>query len=452
MIMPMITALDLIDTITASFRTPIPRAVDDEHRVERGRSYGHSQRGNNQRREHRPWGRNEYGDQSRRGFFAPRQREEAAQALNISDTLPLISEGLKNIVTPLIHEDRPLRAAEKESLVEYLKEQWQAIQIQNPQQYFKSSEQNPYKLNIALAKLLFTDNHIKTLYHTNGELHASFHTLLIPTALNSRTSSWDPFENNLQNLYYLNEHLVTSEEILATLKVHKIFANPYNNEHLLAAVIIGELCQHLTYRAMIASTVFPVICGAHGIDHETCQALGMSDLKQLMMTGDYPLLDTTSLEPLRQALLPACHSAGAVENLQQGIEAFHIFKTSLYQNPHADRILSLRNYATHKTIQVMMTDIATTDTCLSENASNICTILLSTIQVLQIFRTDFNADINQFPDYPIGIPEPQINEDEAQRAMAAVGGGDSTDNDDTTDDEDDDDINFGTASGGLKQH
>ncbi len=339
-------------------------------------------------------------------FFAPKRKNRKIDYTKIFTLLP---QELRNIIEPLAQERGMLSQAHKNALILYLQHQWERIAIIDPELYFTSSTDHPYQLNIALAKLFFTDDYVRTLLHISGVRHVSFHTLLIPSAKNICSISLEPFDDTLENLYYLDGHIVNILEILDNLNSHKIFTNPYDRKQLLPEKTIATLCNCLLYREKTMSAIFPVICNSYGISPEIYQACSTAELKALIQIANYSLVKPDDLMHLFKTLLPACSSTDTTDNFEQGIKAFLEFQALLTTHPDHEKIVSLQNYVSGKAIRDMINSIHANNTCLSETADNICTILLSTAQILNVFTNYFDSNFTDFPDQLVTIPKPAVN-------------------------------------------
>ncbi len=264
------------------------------------------------------------------------------------------------MIAPLAEEERALTFPEKERCLAYLATQWAAIQTINAQAYFRLSHQNPYRVNIALAKLLFPDEEVLRKVSVAHEIAPSFHCLLIPTTSNVLSVYGEQLPERLSELYFLDGYIVSHGDMVISIQMQKQFCNPFDTTQALPDWVIAKLFESVD-KKIILDALQPALIQAKDIPPATLAAL-------------------------YETLLPACH---ANEDFAAAHTAFLAFRDELALSMHSADILSLQNHATEETIGMMIAKIEEPDaswTCLSETASNICHLLRTTRHLLDIAK------------------------------------------------------------------
>ncbi|PHQ78214.1 MAG: hypothetical protein COB66_09355 [Coxiella sp. (in: Bacteria)] len=238
-----------------------------------------------------------------------------------------------------------------QEFVTLLCEKWGLLKASNPDVYLQPSNIQDSPYFIAVAKVLAKDPRANL-----QETDKSYLYLLMPDVENTNDAFGQRLIDDPTKLHYTRQYLVSDTELLTTLRITGKLNHPFFPQEALSDELVTYLCVH--YRKKVYAA-----------------------LKKTLRAGAE--MPPGYLLGLHGILEPACRSTDAVENFEQGYDAYTKFVGGLDRLTEQQRAVFLTLTAGKgHTIAHYIAEIespSSEGTCLSDCAINICDIITTLI-------------------------------------------------------------------------
>ena len=255
-----------------------------------------------------------------------------------------------------------LTLTQKSQLLSFLCGQWEKYRNAGlDQMYYLNAEHEPYRSYIKLATVLANDHEI---------IFDSYLTILMPLTANDGTLYKESLKNfDFDNTIYLENYLVTLDDIFLTFQMRHRLVNPFLPQSVLPAMVIDKFFNYLSQhdKEQFFQIIRPIVDSSGFTDSSILESL----------------LET--LQPARVAADDFGAGVVALQAFKAGYEKLApIFQAEIasYNDPIPEKKIS--------DFLASILDPSLAGTCLSEAANSICSILSLVIHAREVSRTYFD--------------------------------------------------------------